>query len=274
MFCRAGRVVFWLLQGQRDGGAEEAEGLALGGGGLGEHRDGDLGSGEPDLVAGQGGQVLQQAAEAAVGPPGRVALAGRFGLGGRGAAGRGDRVFLRGRVLVGEGERRLGLAQVPGEVAGEHADQHVGADAFFQPVEHGPQVQVVGLDVAEVPLDVLEVLVGGDDRGRARGRGCAARRTRPGRLRRRSCPVGAATARLSSVMVTAKCLPVLYLLITLPTSTPMGPAPVSLPAWTRARRGASSFSVAASRSSRTRARSAARTGLRQATSRSPGSPAR
>ena len=29
-------------------------------------------------------------------------------------------------------------------------------------------------------------------------------------------------------MVTAKCLPVLYLLITLPTSTPIGPAPVSL----------------------------------------------
>ena len=71
-------------------------------------------------------------------------------------------------------------------------------------------------------------------------------------------------------MVTAKCLPVLYLLITLPTSTPIGPAPASLPAWTRAMRGASSFSVAASRSSRLRARSAASTGLRQATSRSPG----
>ena len=49
-------------------------------------------------------------------------------------------------------------------------------------------------------------------------------------------------------MVTAKCLAVLYLLITLPTSTPMGPAPVSLPARTRAMRGARSFSVAASRS--------------------------
>ena len=71
-------------------------------------------------------------------------------------------------------------------------------------------------------------------------------------------------------MVTAKCLPVLYLLITLPTSTPIGPAPASRPAWTRAIRGASSFSVAASRSSRVRARSAASTGLRQATSRSPG----
>jgi hypothetical protein len=36
------------------------------------------------------------------------------------------------------------------------------------------------------------------------------------------------------------------------------------PAWTRAMMGASSFSVAASSSSRVRARSAARTGLRQA----------
>ena len=30
----------------------------------------DLGAGEPDLVAGQGGEVLQQAAEAGVGLPG------------------------------------------------------------------------------------------------------------------------------------------------------------------------------------------------------------
>ena len=71
-------------------------------------------------------------------------------------------------------------------------------------------------------------------------------------------------------MVTSKCLAVLYLLITLPTSTPIGPAPASRPARTRAMMGASSFSVAASRSSRLRARSAASTGLRQATSRSPG----
>ena len=73
-FCRIGRVAFWLLQGERDRGADELEGLPLGAGRLGEHRDGDLGAGVPDLVAGQGGQVLQQAAEAAVGLPGRVVL--------------------------------------------------------------------------------------------------------------------------------------------------------------------------------------------------------
>ena len=66
--------MFWLLQGQRDRGAEEGEGLALGAGRLGEHRDGDPGAGELDLVAGQGGQVVDQAAEAAIGLPGRVVL--------------------------------------------------------------------------------------------------------------------------------------------------------------------------------------------------------
>ena len=57
-FFLIGRVVFWLLQGQRDRDAEELEGLPLGAGRFGEHRDGDLGAGVPDLVAGQGGQVL------------------------------------------------------------------------------------------------------------------------------------------------------------------------------------------------------------------------
>ena len=84
-WCFAGwaGVAFWLLQGERDRGADEFEGVPLGAGRLGEHRDGDIGAGVPDLVAGQGGQVLEQAAEAAVGLPGRVVLAGRLGLGGR-----------------------------------------------------------------------------------------------------------------------------------------------------------------------------------------------
>ena len=56
------------------GDADEFEGLALGAGRLGEHRDGGLGAGEADLVAGQGGQVLEQAAEGVVGLAGRVVL--------------------------------------------------------------------------------------------------------------------------------------------------------------------------------------------------------
>src|ERR1019366_2886534 len=72
-------------------------------------------------------------------------------------------------VLVGEGELGERGAQVPGEVGGEHGGQDVGADAFAEGVADGAQVQVVGLDDAEVPFDVLEVLVGGDDGGGAEG---------------------------------------------------------------------------------------------------------
>ena len=73
-FVVLGQVLFWLLQGERDRGAEKVEGLPLGGGGLGEHRHGDGGAGEPGLVAGQGGQVGEQAAEAAVGAACGIAL--------------------------------------------------------------------------------------------------------------------------------------------------------------------------------------------------------
>ena len=65
---------FWLLQGERDGDADQVEGLALDAGRLGEHRHGGLGAGEADLVAGQGGQVPEEPAEAAVGTAGRVVL--------------------------------------------------------------------------------------------------------------------------------------------------------------------------------------------------------
>ena len=98
-------MVLWLLQAERDRDADEFEGLALCAGRLGEHRDGDRSAREADLVAGQGGQVVQQAAEGVVGLAGRVVLAGGFGLGVRGASGRGDRVRWDGRVLVGEGQR-------------------------------------------------------------------------------------------------------------------------------------------------------------------------
>src|SRR5262249_3153411 len=85
-FCVSGGLVFWLVQGERDGCADEVEGLALGAGRLGQHRDGLAGAGEADLVTGQGGQVVQEPAEAAVGAAVFVVLAGGPGLGGRGAA--------------------------------------------------------------------------------------------------------------------------------------------------------------------------------------------
>ena len=80
-FCRLGSCVFWLLQGERDGGADELEGLPLGGGGFGEHGHGGLGAGEADLVAGHRGEVVEQALVAANLLPGVVLLAGGLGCG-------------------------------------------------------------------------------------------------------------------------------------------------------------------------------------------------
>jgi len=84
-------------------------------------------------------------------------------------------------------------------------------DAFLEPVEDGPQVQVVGFDVAEVPFHVFEVLVGGHHGGRvefgtARGRGV---RSTQDPSRAASASIWSclrATARLSSVMVTSEVL--------------------------------------------------------------------
>ena len=54
---------------------------------------------------------------------------------------------------------------MPGEVGGEHADQDVGADPVGEAVVDGAQVEVVGLDAAEVAFEVGEVLVGDDHAG-------------------------------------------------------------------------------------------------------------
>ena len=76
-----------------------------------------------------------------------------------------DGVVAFGWVFVGEGQRGQRLAQVPGEVGGEHADQDVGADAVLEAVVDRAQVQVVGFEAAEVAFHLGEVLVGGDHGG-------------------------------------------------------------------------------------------------------------
>src|SRR6185369_5003210 len=58
------------------------------------------------------------------------------------------------------------------QVAGQHADQHVGFDPLGEPVVDGAQVEVIGFDAAEVAFDVGEVLVAGDHRGRVEFGGC------------------------------------------------------------------------------------------------------
>ena len=82
------------------------------GGRVGELVDGL--AADADGVAGQGGEVVDQVAEAADGLFAGAGLEGGLGGGRWGAAGGGDGVAAGGRVLVGEGQRCPGLAQVPG----------------------------------------------------------------------------------------------------------------------------------------------------------------
>jgi hypothetical protein len=63
----------WLLRlrgSERDGGVEQLEGAALVAGGFGEHGDFGVGACVADLVAGEGGEVVEDASEAAVGVAG------------------------------------------------------------------------------------------------------------------------------------------------------------------------------------------------------------
>src|SRR6476620_3776606 len=101
---------FWLRGGQGDWGADEVEGAALVGGGFGEHGDVGVGVVVADLVAGQGGQVSEQAAEAAQWGAVEGLVTGGFGLGGGGALCGGDWVVAAGWVLVGESQWRPGVA--------------------------------------------------------------------------------------------------------------------------------------------------------------------
>src|SRR6478736_569454 len=101
---------FWLRGGQGDWGADEVEGAALVGGGFGEHGDVGVGVVVADLVAGQGGQVIEQAAEAAQWGAVGGLVTGGFGLGGGGALCGGVWVVAAGWVLVGESQWRPGVA--------------------------------------------------------------------------------------------------------------------------------------------------------------------
>jgi hypothetical protein len=77
----AGPGSLWCLrgaEGERDGRADEVEGTPLGGGGLGEGGDGDLAVAQ--VVAGEGGQVAEQVAEAADGLVAGSGLAGSLGV--------------------------------------------------------------------------------------------------------------------------------------------------------------------------------------------------
>ena len=66
----------------------------------------------------------------------------RFVLGGGGADGFRDRVGADRPVLVGEQQGFPGGFEVPGEVVGEHADQHVRADTVLEAVMDRSDLQL------------------------------------------------------------------------------------------------------------------------------------
>ena len=161
----AGKVVFWLREGEGDGGVEEFEGAALGG-----CRDGERGHDRvgvwavSDVVSGEGGEVVEQVTEAVAG-----LVVSRRGGGWLCGAAVERLAGVTGLSRVGGcGRCRSvgpGAAQVPDEVRGEHADQDVGLDAVFEAVVDRAQVQVVDLDVAPVSFHMGQVFVGDDTGG-------------------------------------------------------------------------------------------------------------
>ena len=99
---------------------------------------------EADGVSGECGQVGDEFVVSADGQLIRGDFRGVFHRCQGGSAGGDYRVFAGGLVVVGEGKLAQCLAQVPGEIGGEHADQHVAADPVFQIVVDGTQVDVFG----------------------------------------------------------------------------------------------------------------------------------
>src|SRR5713101_9986194 len=141
--CRRERGSYWLQLGGVDG--EEAEGL-----GLDRRWGGDQGKavssveGGGHLVEGAGGEIAQQALEAvnrtAIGGEfaGALAQSGRRGLGG--GDDRGALAGSGGGVVVVKQDGFEALAHVPFDMAGEHAQEDVGAHPRREPVVDRPQV--------------------------------------------------------------------------------------------------------------------------------------
>jgi hypothetical protein len=111
------------------------------------------------LVEGAGGEVVQQAVEAvdwaAIGGDFAGTLAQR---GGRGLSRRDDRGVLAGGggIRVIKQPRFEARAHVPFDMAGEHAQEDMGAHAWRQPMVDWAQVRIDGLEAAKGALDAGE----------------------------------------------------------------------------------------------------------------------
>jgi hypothetical protein len=92
------------------------------------------------------------------GKPVAVAFGLRLALGLGGAGGPGRGVWLGGGVFVVEEQLGPGLAQVPLEVVGEHAEQDVGAHAVLEPVVDRAGQEVEALSVRKARSTSLSCL--------------------------------------------------------------------------------------------------------------------
>ena len=76
----------------------------------------------------------------------------------------GDRAFAQGfggvLVVVVVEHRGEAGAQAPFQIIGEHAEEHVSADALLQPMMDRANVQIDGLQTAKGALDHAERFVG------------------------------------------------------------------------------------------------------------------
>src|SRR5271157_199297 len=208
-------------------------------------------------------RAVSEAAAMHLGERGLRAFGGRHGI------------ALPRRVrgdFVREQKRLPGFGHMPLHVIGQHAEEDVGLDAGLQAMPDRAHLEIGALQRAEGTLHFGEPFVVQDSSFGAHLRfGGAGADHRP------SSAASAATRASSTLKLNApswisrsKCLPTLYLPTALPTLIPILPAPASRPAATIAATFSSSRTVAAIRSLRFSARSLASSGLRHATSRSPG----
>jgi len=124
------------------------------------------GDGGNDGVAGDGGQVGQEALERVDGLGIWGSLGAGFGFRGAGGLFGGHRVGSGGCGFLVVKEHGLeNRAHVPFHVIGEHAQEHMGSHAVGVAVVDGAHLEIDGFDAAERVLHEAEVLVALDDVG-------------------------------------------------------------------------------------------------------------
>src|SRR5271169_4482386 len=160
-----GVLFYWLQLGRID--TQQGEGLGLDWGwGSNQSKAVSLVESGGHCVDGAGGEIAQQAVEAvdraAISGEFAGALAQRRRRGPRGGDDRGAFAGGASRIVVVEQHGFEALAHVPFDMAGEHAQEDMGAHPRRQPMVDRSQVQIDSLQAAKGALDAGEALIGAD----------------------------------------------------------------------------------------------------------------